>query len=337
MKTIKIDFVDFEKEFKKEDNFIYNALSKYYNIEISEKPDYLFFSVFSDKNLEYDCVKIFYTGENLCPDFNLCDYAIGYEYLDYQDRYFRLPYYMRTEKTCRLMETKDNNCEDKLAERKFCNFVYSNGNADKIRKEFYEILSEYKKVDSGGTYLNNTGERCKDKLAFQRQYKFSIAFENSSHPGYTTEKLADAFAAQTIPIYWGDTKVKEVFNPKAFIYLENESEMGEVIQKVRELDHDNEKYMNMLREPALKEQGKGYDYCQNEFVEFLRNIFEQDMEKAYRRNRVFWGEYYQKKHLQYYKDHVELLTYKIRLQKIIPLKSIRKAVKRMLGNREGSK
>lgn len=333
MKTIKINFVDFEKEFKKEDNFIYNALSKYYNIEISEKPNYLFFSVFSDENLAYDCVKIFYTGENLCPDFNLCDYAIGYEYLDYQDRYFRLPYYMRAEKICRLMEEKDKNCEDKLAERKFCNFVYSNQDADKIRKKFFEKLSEYKKVDSGGTYLNNIGKRCEDKLAFQRQYKFSIAFENSSHPGYTTEKLVDAFAAQTVPIYWGDTEVREVFNSKAFIYLEDENSVNEVIQKIQELDQDDGKYMKMLREPALNGKNKGYEYCQKEFENFLKNIFEQKVEKAYRRNRVFWGEYYQKKHLQYYKDHIELLSYKIFLHKLIPLKNVRKKIKEMLGKR----
>jgi len=332
MKTIKLKFVDFEEGFKCENNFIYKALKKYYKIEICDNPDYLFFSVFSDENLKYDCIKIFYTGENLCPDFNLCDYAIGYEYLNYQDRYFRLPYYMRMEKICRLMEEKDKNCGDELAERKFCNFVYSNQNADRIRKVFFEKLSEYKKVDSGGGYLNNIGELCKDKLAFQKQYKFSVAFENSSHPGYTTEKLVDAFAAQTIPIYWGDTEVGKVFNPKAFVYLKDEDRIDEVIQIIRELDHNNEKYMKMLREPALLEPNKGYEHRQGEFEKFLKNIFEQDFEKAYRRNRVFWGNYYQKKHLRYYNDHVELLSYKMRLQKLISLKRVRENIKKILGN-----
>lgn len=337
MRTIRIKFVDFEKTFEYKECFIYKALKKYYNVEICDDPDYLFFSVFSDENLMYDCVKIFYTGENLCPDFNLCDYAIGFEYLNFQDRYFRLPYYMRNEKICRLMERKDKDCEDALTERKFCNFIYSNGNADTIRKMFFEKLSEYKRVDSGGTYLNNIGKPCDDKLEFQKKYKFSIAFENSSHPGYTTEKLVDAFAAQTIPIYWGDAEVDKVFNTKSFICLKDRNEMDEVIQKVRELDQDDEKYMKMLREPALVEPNKGYDYSWDEFEVFLRNIIEQDLEKAYRRNRVFWGNYYQKKHLQYYKDHVELISYKMRLQKIFPMKSIREKMKKVLGNNRGNK
>lgn len=36
-----------------------------------------------------------------------------------------------------------------------------------------------------------------------RRYKFTIAFENQSYPGYVTEKIADALMAGTVPIYWG--------------------------------------------------------------------------------------------------------------------------------------
>ena len=44
------------------------------------------------------------------------------------------------------------------------------------------------------------------KLKIISNHKFNIAFENSSYPGYVTEKITDAFIANTIPIYWGDKK-----------------------------------------------------------------------------------------------------------------------------------
>lgn len=34
-----------------------------------------------------------YTGENQVPDFNICDYAIGFHYIYFQDRYIRFPLY----------------------------------------------------------------------------------------------------------------------------------------------------------------------------------------------------------------------------------------------------
>jgi len=35
------------------------------------------------------------------------------------------------------------------------------------------------------------------------RYRFALTFENESAPGYCTEKIADAFAARTVPIYQG--------------------------------------------------------------------------------------------------------------------------------------
>lgn len=63
-KKIKIDFVDFWPDFIKTDNFFYNTLIKYYDVEISDAPDYIFSGGFADKHFDYqDCVKIFFTGE----------------------------------------------------------------------------------------------------------------------------------------------------------------------------------------------------------------------------------------------------------------------------------
>ena len=95
MKKIKIKFVDFNVGlgFKLDDNEIVNSLSKYYDVEICDDPDYIFYSVFGLDHLKYDCIRIFYTGECYTPDFNECDYAMGYDRLSFGDRYLRLALY----------------------------------------------------------------------------------------------------------------------------------------------------------------------------------------------------------------------------------------------------
>ncbi|CAJ99309.1 alpha (1,3)-fucosyltransferase fragment 2 [Helicobacter acinonychis str. Sheeba] len=36
---------------------------------------------------------MYYTGENEVPNFNLFDYAIGFDGLDFKERYLRMPLY----------------------------------------------------------------------------------------------------------------------------------------------------------------------------------------------------------------------------------------------------
>jgi alpha(1,3/1,4) fucosyltransferase len=282
MKTLKLDFVDFSPRFQKENNFIYNNLKQRYNIEISSDPDYLFFSCYGNENLKYDCIKIYYTGENLVPDFNICDYAIGFHYIDFEDRYIRVPLsHIRKEYKESLTKNFD---KEKVVNRKFCNFVYSNqGNAHPMRNMFYEELSKYKKIDSGGPLFNNIGGCVDDKLEFVSEYKFTVAIENSSVIGYTTEKIVDPMSVNSIPIYWGNAKVGLDFNPESFIYIKDDSDeaINEAIERIKFLDNNDDEYLNMLSKPwILPEQVVDIDKT---FQEFFDNIFTQDYEKAWRR------------------------------------------------------
>ncbi|WP_394958760.1 glycosyltransferase family 10 domain-containing protein [uncultured Helicobacter sp.] len=102
---------------------------------------------------------------------------------------------------------------------KFCAFMASH--SDKytwMRECFFETLSQYKQVDSGGGWNNNVGgivgnrynegDYRLSKRKWLENYKFNICFENGSYPGYLTEKLFDAYIAGCIPIYWGDTSLR---------------------------------------------------------------------------------------------------------------------------------
>ena len=282
-KSIKIKFVDFWPTFDKKDNFITRVLSERYEIEFSDEPEYLFYSCMGEEYLKYDCIRIFYTGENLRPDFNICDYAIGFDYIEFEDRYLRFPQFMLHEYDKDLESVINKQSQQVVSkDKKFCNFIYSNSATSCPRGEFFEQLCKYKKVDSGGKYLNNIDYVVDDKFEWQTNYKFTIAFENSSTNGYVTEKIFQAFSAGTIPIYWGNPRIAEDFNEKAFINCHAYNSFDEVIEKVRELDQNEEAYLEMLNQPVFNQKALD-SYVKKEYLaDFLYHIVDQDMIKAKR-------------------------------------------------------
>ena len=288
-RTIRIGFEDFWDNFNPRDNFIYNALTERYDIELSDKPDYLFYSVFGDNHLGYDCIRVFYTGENQSPDFNICDYAIGFDSIILGDRYLRYPIYnLYGADFNRMLEKHAVTDKEILDKTGFCCFVASNNLSSPERNLFFEKLSnDYRQVDSGGRFRNNVGGPVADKFEFQSQYKFAIAFENCSQPGYCTEKLIQAFAAKTVPIYWGDPLVTETFNPDSFVNCHDFNSWSEVVERIKQIDNDDELFRKMLHAPALLQSTDS-----DTLSDFLYHIIGQPLDKATRASRHYWGDRY---------------------------------------------
>ena len=275
---VKINFVDFWGDFNKKDNFITCVLSKKYEVVISDNPDYLFYGTFGYSHLNYNCVKIMFIGENIAPDFNLCDYALGFDYIHFGDRYMRLPLYCTYD--CFASLTKMNLPSDKtLLDRKFCSMVVSNNrHASPHRERFFKLLSEYKQVDSGGKLWNNVGGPVVDKLEFVSQYKFNIAFENSAVHGYTTEKIMEPMTVNTLPIYWGNPMVYKDFNADSFVNVNDFTSMEDAVQHIVDLDNDDTKYLHMLKVPKVLDDN--IINWQDKLLDFLSNIIEKPLDEA---------------------------------------------------------
>jgi hypothetical protein len=254
---IKIAFSDFWGGFEYNptgkfnyDNSIYNILSESFDIEISENPDILIFSCFGNNHYNYsNCKKVFYTGENRRPNYNICDYSISFDYLsDSRNLRFPLSAINLYENGIKDDFSKNIDFEKIKSEKsKFCNFIFSNPNAQ-LRNVLFQELSKYKKVDSGGRVLNNIGYLVDDKLKFQSQYKFTIAFENSEQIGYTTEKLVHPKLVDSIPIYWGNPDVYKDWNTKSFINAYDFKNLNELIEFIKIIDNDDNLYYEMLSE-----------------------------------------------------------------------------------------
>lgn len=278
MKKIKIKFVDFWGDFNPKDNFIINTLRKEYECVLSEVPDYLFFSTFGCIHLRYTCVKILFVGENIVPDFNICDYALAFDYLDFGDRYMRLPLYLVRD-NFKNFKSETEFVEEKVLKRKFCSIVVSNAKiASPMREKFFKTLSRYKQVDSGGRLWNNVGGPVVDKHQFISQYKFNIAFENSRSNGYTTEKIVDAMIANSLPIYWGDPLIGRDFNTQSFVNVNDINCIDEVVERIVELDKNDTLYLEMLRQPWVNNMDM-FNW-EGRLLSFLKNIVEKPMDEA---------------------------------------------------------
>lgn len=294
-KEIRIKYVGFWDAFDYKKFRVHEILEKHYSVSISENPEYVICSSFNNEFLQYrDAIRIFYTGENVIPDFNLYDYAIGFDELFFGDRYIRIPNYIINPKYDYMIKRMENkHIEYNSAEgKRFCSFVVSNGNADPMRDYIFDKISEYRKVDSGGRYRNNIGiaNGVEDKLTFQEKYKFALAVENTSYSGYLTEKLVEAFAAGGVPIYWGDPKVGKYFNTRAFVNVLDYTSVEDAIEEIKRIDQDENLYMSYVKTPALNDC-KYVENSLEELENFICAIFEQSIEQARRRPTGFWGEH----------------------------------------------
>ena len=269
-KRIDIKVVDWWCSFDKKNfknNSLIHILRKHlghkFKFNFSNNPKYLLYNSFDDSHLDYDkdCVRIFYTGENIRTDWNLADYGIDYDLLDFDERHLCFPLYFLY--TSDLKNAVKTHLLSNDKREKFCSFMVSNEYADKIRDKFFEKLCKYKKVDSGGRWKNNIGGAfIENKNAWLKNYKFNLCFENSSQKGYVTEKIIQAFTAGCVPIYWGDeslcdekyAKFRPIFNPKAFINVHNFDSIESAIKEIERIDNDDSAFETMRKEPIFSDE-----------------------------------------------------------------------------------
>jgi hypothetical protein len=261
-KHIKINFSDFWPGFNKGDNYFVELLRTQYSLEITDKPDFLIYSAFGSEHKKFNCTKIFYTGENLRPNFKECDYAFTFDFIN-NPKHYRLPLYAWWISPNDLIKPASFDAKKILPQKtKFCNFIYGNPNATK-RIAFMQKLSKYKQVDCGGTLLNNIGRVITEmeKVSFIKDYKFTIAFENCEYPGYTTEKLVQPMLVYSMPVYCGNPSIDKDFNTKSFLNYTDFSSEDELIERIIEMDQNDELYTEYLNQPYY------YNNQVNEFID----------------------------------------------------------------------
>ncbi len=287
---IRVAFARFWPGFDPEQHIFCRLLRKSYDIRVSDTPDLVFYSVYPGAMPPGEYVKVFVTGECVRPPWEECDWAFSFDY-DTHPRHYRLPNFAMLWNGESLVKTPERVAGWMQTKTRFCNFVYYK--PVRFREVFFQRLSRFKVVDAPGRSMRNmppigghgdpkksryAPDRWQAKVDFLQPYRFTIAFENQSYPGYTTEKLVHAMHSGSIPIYWGNPLIHLEFNSRSFVnYHEYEAEikaklpvalqrrpqlknlverwyvqprtMAKVIERVRAIENDSELYAQVMAEP----------------------------------------------------------------------------------------
>lgn len=236
------------------------------------------FSVFGSKlmiRLNRDDVKIFVARENVhreqwkeyndnCLGIPSIDLSLGYDYKT-SNRYMRFPLwimwlfppdadYNYIKSWC---EKINDSINKSYGNRKFCSFLCSHD--DDGRKEVYNQLSTIGKVDCDGKLFHNNDELKQkyndDKLTYLQNYRFNLCPENSSAPGYVTEKIFEAIAAGCVPIYCGNEGLPpepEILNPETVLFVKMPGDNHATLDFIKKLNSDKTTYLEFASLPRLR-------------------------------------------------------------------------------------
>ncbi|MBL7059069.1 hypothetical protein ISS08_01320 [Candidatus Pacearchaeota archaeon] len=238
-------------------------------------------------------IKIFQGSEHVKPRMDECDWAFSsyFEGDINHPHYMRLPAYVFNDfylgkKIIPPKIRKTNFNKIKKEKNKFCNFIYSQEVIS--RNDFFKKLSKYKKIDSPGRCMNNMSpignhnsskksrmfeNWIEEKLDFIKNYKFTIAFENASIPGWSTEKLTHPMLVNSIPIYFGHKDISKEFNPKSFININDFKNIDEMIKHIIRVDNDDKLYKKYLKEPFYTKDNNVNYFDEKRYLNQFKKIF----------------------------------------------------------------
>ena len=198
--------------------------------------------------------------------YSQCDFALAHDIIN-DSRYYRFPFWVYQINWFNKNKYSDHAWDDSflLSENqlednkyfntpktKFCAHIY-NSSWQNPREEMHEKISAYKKIEGYGIpFRNNLKSGYEEKYKIYKDCKFVICAENKIREGYHTEKLFHAKTAGSIPIYWGHSSVNKDFNPECFINLIDYDSVDCLVEKVKEIDQDDNLYQKYINTPLFK-------------------------------------------------------------------------------------
>lgn len=180
---------------------------------------------------------LFQTAENLRHNHIPCDYALSFDLAVDNDRHYRHPYWME------MLDWSDEGVTGNTNPRFGCllkpeRLLQPLGSAflQKARKAaifashqrepratLIRELRKHMDVDGFGPIFDSSVQHHSSSTFAKREvlkdYAFNLCPENTLYPGYYTEKIIEAFYADSLPLTWVDECVCVDFNPNAMVNL----------------------------------------------------------------------------------------------------------------------
>lgn len=253
---------------------------------------------------------VFVSGE--ISDFQaILNYAenhwvMGYSHID-NPRYLRVPSYVIDTWTLfdesRIFDSPfgwltDRRSYDKIKDQHtgFCS-VTQNSDVP-FRGRVFDILEKYKPVTSSGPWRQNVeaqgvpglerhqwlnsifngrmdGLMYREKIEFFKRHKFNITVQFTNTDYVTQEKLIHAYAANSIPLFYGNRFIEEEgFNPNTFINLHRYENLEDFLEEVIRIDTVPSVHKSYIEEPIFI-NNRLPDYFNLDYImSFLEQVVE---------------------------------------------------------------
>jgi hypothetical protein len=135
------------------------------------------------------------------------------------------------------------------------------------RSDFFKALRKLDSTVDGLGEANRTKEvnlPSRDKwwelTDVYKNYKFGFAMENTMENGYLTEKIMNVYLGGAVPLYWGSPIVKDIFNPKSFIYINDYPDFDSCAKDVVAIGNDPVRLREMQKAPIFLNNSKFQHY-----------------------------------------------------------------------------
>lgn len=170
----------------------------------------------------------------------------------------------------------------------FCGIVQNS--KIQYRRELYDKLSKYKFIKAYGGFEYTVGGYNKysgppkgsevsdyyNKIKYLEDCTFSIHVQSTNYPGLTHEKMIHAYAANTIPIFWGNDEIlRDGFNPESFVNCHDYSTIDEVVEAIIRINENPTTIKKMIEAPMFVNNKIPDEYSHDYLLNFLSTIIEK--------------------------------------------------------------
>lgn len=144
------------------------------------------------------------------------------------DQLINMPYPVKTHSASCIVSTKHRHRND------FISRIYKNSlwKRKKAIQGMHLYGRGHKKTPAGKQYKGEIISTDNCKLPGLLPYSYSLVMENSIQRNYWTEKLADAYLAWCVPVYWGCPNISDFFPPESYVTINldiSADELSEII------------------------------------------------------------------------------------------------------------
>jgi alpha(1,3/1,4) fucosyltransferase len=282
---LKIWFNAFWPGFDPRRNWFADTLRLRWDVTLDEHAPRVLFQTWFGRRRGFrkGTLNVFFGGENKLPDMRCSDVSASFG-PDGPANY-RLPLYV----------TYHNDPEELCTVRDhpapfICDAVYSNPARDTPRLAFIRLLDL--NLPPGKTHVAGRitryagmpggvlGGGREAKAALQRLHAFSMAFENSSSPGYVTEKITEPLAAGSVPVYWGAPDVAEHFNRDRFLNAADFKNLDVLLFRMMTLWRDPDALAAISAAPVFPDGNPPPWWDRNRFLDWMESSMENKLRRG---------------------------------------------------------